>query len=110
MPRAEPMSLWPLSFDDVLRKMINTPPPENSPKPKRKHSSKRILRTGLYVATFLYSSTALCQTPAAKCQPTLQPSSGSALPQRKRPRARRRGGLFADGLPCGLKNQVLRPD
>lgn len=34
MPKAKPVSLWPLSFDDALRKLIGTPPPPKSAKKK----------------------------------------------------------------------------
>jgi hypothetical protein len=41
MPKAKPVSLWPLSFDDALRKLVNTPPPEKSDKPRKKRKAKR---------------------------------------------------------------------
>ncbi len=41
MPKAKPVSLWPLSFDDALRKVVGTPPPEESEKPRKKRKAKR---------------------------------------------------------------------
>jgi hypothetical protein len=39
VPKAKPVSLWPLSFDEALKKLINTPPAAKATKPKKR--SKR---------------------------------------------------------------------
>jgi len=36
MPKAKPVSLWPLSFDEALKKLIGTPPSTKATKPKKK--------------------------------------------------------------------------
>jgi hypothetical protein len=36
MPKAKPVSLWPLSFDEALKKLIGTPPPQKQPKKRGK--------------------------------------------------------------------------
>jgi hypothetical protein len=41
MSKAKPVSLWPLSFDEALKKLIGTPPPTKSAKPKKKRPRAR---------------------------------------------------------------------
>jgi len=41
MPKAKPISLWGLSFDEALRKLIESPPPAKAPKAKPGKSTKR---------------------------------------------------------------------
>ena len=40
MAKAKPLSLWPLSFDEALKKLIETPPPLKSTKPKKRGKTK----------------------------------------------------------------------
>ena len=37
MPKAKPVSLWPLSFDEALKKLVNTRPPRKQEKPRKRH-------------------------------------------------------------------------
>jgi hypothetical protein len=40
MPKAKPISLWPLSFDEALKKLIGTPPAAKATKPKKKSKAR----------------------------------------------------------------------
>ena len=41
MPKAKPLSLWPLSFDDALRKLIAAGPPTKPEKKKRAKKARK---------------------------------------------------------------------
>lgn len=46
MPKAKPVSLWPLSFDEALKKLIEAPPsrPAKQRKPKRRQRHSEAAR------------------------------------------------------------------
>ena len=41
MPKAKPVSLWPLSFDEALRKLVSTAPPNKAEKPKKRKATRK---------------------------------------------------------------------